>query len=98
MIFQGKALSSSGSELGSKDYSQKPIAVILGGGYDDEGIKAMMEASKNIHPIPWLRPDLSLPTPPLGPEYGKVMVARVKERLATLEKTGPMNDENVIWY
>lgn len=97
-IFRGETPPSVDSELGTKDYSQKPVAVVLGAGYDDDGVKLMMEASKGIHPIPWLRPDTSKPAPPLGPEYGKAMVRRVKELVVELENGGKMNDEKVFWY
>lgn len=97
-ILKGEAPPSADSDLGTKDYSQKPVAIILGAGYDDDGVKVMMEASKGIHPIPWLRPDTSKPAPPLGPEYGKAMVQRVKELMIELEKGGNMNDEKVFWY
>ncbi|KAI0153127.1 hypothetical protein GGR57DRAFT_157009 [Xylariaceae sp. FL1272] len=70
----------SDSELGSKEYNRPPIAIILGGGYDDKAAEAMMEASKGIKPIPWLRPDVSKIAPPLGPEYDKAIVRREKER------------------
>lgn len=96
-IFKGEAPSAN-SELGSKDYSQKPVAVILGAGYDDNGVQRMMEASKGLHPIPWLRPDLSKPAPPLGPEYGKALVQRIKVLLAEMEKDGKMSEERVVWY
>ncbi len=88
----------SDSALGSKDYSRLPVAIILGGGYDDASTDLMMKAAAGIKPIPWLRPDLTKPAPPLGPEYGKVLVARVKELLARLEKEGKMNEEKVHWY
>lgn len=97
-IFRGETPRSSDSELGSKDYSQKPIAVILGGAFGDVDTQLMMEASKGIHPVPWLRPDSSIPAPPLGPEYGKALVARIKEKLAVIEKEGRLNEEKVIWY
>lgn len=57
-----------------------------------------MEASKGTHPIPWLRPDLSKPAPPLGLEYGKALVHRIKELLIKLESDGKMNDEKISWY
>lgn len=97
-IFRGEKPPSADSDLGTKDYSQKPVAVILGAGYDDDGVNVMMEASKGIHPIPWLRPDTSKPAPPLGPEYGKALVARIKQLVVELERDGKMNDEKVIWY
>lgn len=96
-IFKGEKPSAN-SELGSKDYSEKPVAVILGAGYDDSDVHQMMEASKGIHPIPWLRPDLSKPAPPLGPEYGKALVQRIKLLLAEMEKDGKMDEEKVVWY
>lgn len=97
-IFRGEMPASSDSELGTKNYSQKSIAVILGAGYDDEGAKVMMEASKGIYPIPWLRPDTSQPTPPIGPEYGKALGQRIKDLAPQLEKEDKMNEENVFWY
>lgn len=97
-ILRGEHPPSSDSELGTRDYSKKPVAVILGGGYDDAGTEVMMKASAGIHPVPWLRPDLSKPAPPLGPEYGKALVGRIKELLPQLEKEGKMSEEKVFWY
>lgn len=97
-ILKGDQSPPSDSALGSKDYSKTPIAVILGGGYDDAGIDVMLKASEGIKPVPWLRPDLTKPAPPLGPEYGKVMVARIKELLAQLSKEGKLSEEKVHWY
>ncbi|KAK7740828.1 hypothetical protein SLS62_011013 [Diatrype stigma] len=97
-ILRGEQPPPSESTLGSKDYSKTPIAVILGGAYDDTDTERMMKASTGIKPIPWLRPDLSKPTPPPGPEYGKAMVARIKELIPQLEQEGKMNEEKVQWY
>lgn len=97
-VLRGETPPSSDSDLGTKDYSHRPVAVILGAGYDDADTKVMMEASAGIHPIPWLRPDVSIPAPPLGPEYGRALVNRIKEKLATLEKEGTMSQEVVVWY
>ena len=88
----------SDSKLGSKEYSKPSLAVILGAGYDDADTEVMMKASTNIRPIPWLRPDMTKPTPPLGSEYGKSLVACVKELLARLVTEGNMSDEEVYWY
>ncbi|KUI74063.1 hypothetical protein VM1G_09707 [Cytospora mali] len=97
-ILKGEQQPPSDSNLGSKDYSKKPVAVILGGGYDDAGTEVMMKASAGIHPIPWLRPDLTKPAPPLGPEYGKALVQRIKDLVPQLENDGNMNKEDVFWY
>ncbi|KAI2602098.1 hypothetical protein GGR54DRAFT_553251 [Hypoxylon sp. NC1633] len=97
-ILKGEQAPPSHSELGSKDYSELPVAIILGGGYDDADIEVMIKASAGIKPMPWLRPDLTKPAPPLGPEYGKALVARIKELLAELQKEGKMDEEKVQWY
>ncbi|KAI0426007.1 hypothetical protein F5Y09DRAFT_320269 [Xylaria sp. FL1042] len=97
-ILKGEQSPPSDSALGSKDYSKAPVAVILGGGYDDAGIEVIMKASRGIKPIPWLRPDLTKPTPPLGPEYGRAMVTRVKELLAQLSEESKMDKEDIYWY
>lgn len=97
-ILRGENPPAPKSELGTKDYSTAPVAVILGGGYDDAGVEQMMKASVGTKPVPWLRPDLTKPAPPLGPEYGKALVARIKELLAQLEKEGKLDEEKVHWY
>ncbi|RYC53934.1 hypothetical protein CHU98_g12276 [Xylaria longipes] len=97
-ILKGDQSPASDSALGSKDYSRPPVAIILGGGYNGADADVMRKASEGIKPLPWLRPDLTKPAPPLGPEYGKAMVARVKELLSQLEKEGKMNDDQVHWY
>lgn len=98
-IFRGEQAVETDSALGSHDYSRKPVAVILGGGYDDAGTEVMMKAAAGIHPVPWLRPDLTIPAPPFGtPEYGKALVERIKALLAKLEQEGKMNEEKVFRY
>ncbi|KAI0512912.1 hypothetical protein F5B22DRAFT_637499 [Xylaria bambusicola] len=97
-ILRGDQQPPSDSRLGSKDYSKPPVAVILGAAFDDGDTAVMMEAAAGIKPIPWLRPDLTKATPPVGPEYGKALVARIKVLLAQLEKEGKMNEETVQWY
>lgn len=97
-IFRGDQSPLSDSALGSKNYSQKPVAVILGGAYTDADTEVMMKAAAGIHPVPWLRPDASKPTPPLGPEYGKALVARLKVMLEELDRGGNMGTEAMFWY
>ncbi|KEY66340.1 hypothetical protein S7711_02799 [Stachybotrys chartarum IBT 7711] len=97
-ILKGESDIPSDSNLGSRDYSRPPVCVILGGGYDDAGIDEMMAAAKGLRGIPWLRPDLSKPAPPLGPEYGKAMVARIKKLIPELENDGQMNEAKLHYY
>jgi len=71
-----------------------PIAVITGRLYDDAMFKEMYDAAKGKgKAVLWLRPDLSIPTPPLGPEYGKHLVGRMKACLGRLEEEGKLGEE-----
>jgi hypothetical protein len=97
-ILRGDKSVSSDSQLGSKDYSKTPICIILGGGYDDASTEILMNAAKDVKSLPWLRPDSSKPSPPVGPEYGKALVQRIKELIPQLEKDGKMNEAKVFWY
>jgi len=87
--------------LGSKNYSKVPVAVITGAGYETEAVDAMMKAvagHSDAKHVPWLRPDTSKPAPPLGPEYGKAMVSRVKECLGGLAGTQEMGQMKVHFF
>lgn len=88
------------SELGSKDYSRPPVCVILGGGYDDAEVELLIKVAKDQggRSVPWLRPDLNKPAPPLGPEYGKALVQRIKELIPQLERENKMNEARVVFY
>lgn len=98
-LLRGEHPGPSGSALGSKNYERTPIAVLLGAAFDDQGIKDLREAAKGTKNVPWLRPDTSKPTPPPGPEYGKAMVARIKERVASLDKEGKLEGNGeVVWF
>jgi hypothetical protein len=70
----------------------------MGGGYSDEEIEEIRKASAGIKNIPWLRPDTNKPAPPLGPEYGKAMVARIKKMVKDLHKKEKMAQDAVVWY
>lgn len=97
-IFEGSRSPPRDSELGSKDYSRRPAAVILGGAFTDEAAGIMMREARDVHPVPWLRVDASKPAPPLGPEYGKALVARIKKLIPQLERDGKMSQADVFWY
>ncbi|KAJ9370103.1 hypothetical protein DTO282E5_5163 [Paecilomyces variotii] len=97
-LLRGETNVSSDSDLGSHDYSRGVKAIILGGGYDDQDLKILREAAQGIKPLPWLRPDLSKPAPPLGPAYGEAMVQRVKETLKGLQDNGKMEEDGIIYY
>ena len=91
--------SSTGEGLDTRDYSNLPEAVLLGAGYDEAAIQAMREACKDVpNQLPWLRPDTTKPAPPLGPEYGKALVERIKDVLKDMREKGEMKKDAVVWY
>lgn len=100
-LLKGEKSVPADSDLGSKDYSRTPIAVLLGGAFDDAVTAQMMKATAAVEGakrVPWLRPDMTKPHPPLGPEYGPAMALRIKERLGQLMERGEMDEEKVMWY
>ncbi|KAH7126052.1 hypothetical protein EDB81DRAFT_765136 [Dactylonectria macrodidyma] len=88
------------SDIGSGNLGGGIKTVVLGAAYEDEGINAMREAASQVANIPWIKQDTSLPTPPLGPEYGKAMVVRVKESLSKLDASGKLGigEGGTFWY
>jgi hypothetical protein len=97
-LLRGEKDVPSASSLGSKNYKNSPVAIILGAGYGDEMIEQMRDAAKGTKEVPWLRPDTSKPAPPIGPEYGKAMVMRIKETVEVLQERGDLGKGGVVWY
>lgn len=99
-VLQGIMPDVKSSDIGSGNLDRGVKAVILGGAYHDEGINAMKEAASSVVNIPWVKQDITQPTPPLGPEYGKAMVARVRESLGKLEASGKLGagEGGIFWY
>ncbi|KAH7009854.1 hypothetical protein EDB80DRAFT_713992 [Ilyonectria destructans] len=99
-VLQGIMPEIKSSDIGSGNLDRGVKAVVLGGAYQDEGIYAMKEAASSVANIPWVKQDITQPTPPLGPEYGKAMVARVKESLGKLEASGKLGagEGGIFWY
>ncbi|KUJ06907.1 uncharacterized protein LY89DRAFT_661557 [Mollisia scopiformis] len=98
-ILSGSDLDSN-DNIGSQNYSKPAQAVVTGAGYDEEAVEKMRKAcsAKGGSRVPWLRPDTSIPTPPLGPKYGEAMVRRVKGCLRELEEEGRMEGDGVYFY
>lgn len=97
-ILRGEAPPNPSNDLGSKNYSRPPVAVLTGAGYDEQGVEVMRTAAKGLKPRPWLRPDTTKPAPPLGPEYVKALVERIKVTLKELAEKGEMNEDKIVWY
>lgn len=57
-------------------------------------------ASSGASSVAWLRHDGSKPAPPVGPEYGKAMVQRVRDTLDSLKNEGKLGngETEVYWY
>ena len=64
-----------------------------------DGVEAAF-ASSGSSGVLWLRHDGSKPAPPLGPEYGKAIVQRVKDTLGKLAAEGRLGsgEDGVHWY
>jgi hypothetical protein len=84
--------------VGTKNYSSKALAVVTGGGYDDEAFETMRKACEGKSSVPWLRPDLSVARPPIGPQYGGQIAERAKQCLEGLEKAGQGDKDGVYLY
>ena len=80
--------------------------MLLGAGYDDAAVEEMREACGELKDgVFWLRPDTGKPAPPLGPEYGKALVRRIKDVLGGLREEKEGEEEGVkegrggvVWY
>ncbi|EPE26326.1 hypothetical protein GLAREA_02238 [Glarea lozoyensis ATCC 20868] len=64
-------------------------AVVCGGGYCAEDVGEMIkacEAGEGVRGVGWYRVDSTIPSPPLGPAYGKAVVDRFKARFVEVEE------------
>lgn len=97
------------SSLGTANYSQRPVAILTGGGYSDEAVKEMMDAvmkasqtkENTLVDVPWLRPEKRYLTGgPPGPEAGPKIAERMKEAIRILEEESRLQSKpgQVVWY
>ena len=84
--------------LGTQNYARPARAVFAGAAYDDEAWEKMRAACKGISKVPWLRPDMSKPRPPIGPGYAEAMVARVKACMKGVIEEGKLDEDGVYWF
>ena len=98
-ILRGESPSSTAiadpDNLGTKNYSRKPVAVVAGSGYDDSAIAEMREACKGNN-VPWLRADSKKYQP--GPGYGAALVERLKAYMTEMVKSGKMEGDEVHFF
>ncbi|KAJ5670180.1 uncharacterized protein N7477_005543 [Penicillium maclennaniae] len=83
---------------GTMDYSRPPVAVFAGALYGDEEFEEMRQACQGLSSIPWLKMDMNIPRPPLGPGYGEHVVNRVKACMKKIETEGKLEQDGVWLY
>lgn len=96
-LLDGQTLPAS-ENVGSQNYSKKPVAVVTGGGYDDAKFKLMKDACDGKSSVSWLRPDMEYPMPPLGLQYGAIMVERVKKGIRELVDIGKLGEDVIFIF
>ncbi|KAI8940785.1 hypothetical protein NX059_002051 [Plenodomus lindquistii] len=94
---------SSRDNLGSQNYTKPPIAIALGGGFNDESFEQIKDACKDAPGTIWLRADISGMTGPPKPDemakYGQSTAERLEKKFAEL-KVGQEGgvEEGVFWF
>lgn len=83
---------------GTVDYSKPPVAVFAGALYSDWDVNKMREAGQGISSIPWLKMDMDVPKPPLGPGYAERVVQRVKSCMKRIEAEGMLGQDGLWLY
>lgn len=98
IILAGQIPAENPENVGSKNYSKLPVAVVFGGGYPEDEFESVRQTCQGEANIPFLKFDPSKPTPPLGPEYGIYVAGRLKARLQELESQGLLGKNAVyLW-
>lgn len=97
LLLQGLAPpASEEGNRGTMDYSKPPVAVFAGALYGDEEIDEMRQACQGISSVPWLKMDMTVPKPPLGPGYAEHVVQRIKACMKKIEAEGLL-DQDGLW-
>ncbi|KAB8202562.1 hypothetical protein P875_00075758 [Aspergillus parasiticus SU-1] len=83
----------------STESGNSPAAIIMGGGYTQTDLEEIRAASQgpDAKPVAWLKVDPAK-TPssiPVGPEYGRAVAKRTKDRLDELVRDGGIDRDEV---
>ncbi|KAL5335911.1 hypothetical protein BJX70DRAFT_401103 [Aspergillus crustosus] len=99
-LLRGTTAVPSDTAFGTKNYTRPAQAIILGAGYTDEDIESMRAVSvgDEFQGVAWIRADVTKPTPPLGPEYARDAVERVKAAFKRVEEEGGLGRDGVYLY
>lgn len=89
LLLSSKIPPNTSDNLGSLNYTHRPLAVALGGGFDDDMFNQIKDACKDGPEAVWLRVDTSSmkgpPAPGEAESYGAGIAERLKKYLARLE-------------
>jgi hypothetical protein len=83
---------------GNMDYSKPPVAVFAGALYGDREIDEMRQGCKGLSSVPWLKMDMTVPRPPLGPGYAEHVVQRIKACMKKIEAEKMLEQDGVWLY
>jgi hypothetical protein len=90
----------SSSNLGSQNYGPRPLAIAVGGGFNDQAFNEMREVCKDVSQgTVWVRPDISKPLnmPDISDTdaFGKEVGRRVKVKL---NEVGVGEGKEGVWF
>ncbi|KAJ5194548.1 uncharacterized protein N7498_007986 [Penicillium cinerascens] len=83
---------------GTMNYSKPPVAVFAGALYSDREIDEMRQACQGLSSVPWLKMDMTVPKPPLGPGYAEHVVQRIKACMKKIEAEGMLQQDGLWLY
>ncbi|KAJ5657895.1 uncharacterized protein N7484_001544 [Penicillium longicatenatum] len=83
---------------GTMDYSKPPVAIFAGALYGDEEIDEMRQACQGLSFVPWLKMDMTVPKPPIGPGYAEHVVQRIKACMKKIEAEGMLEQDGLWLY
>ncbi|CAO2649429.1 Nn.00g068140.m01.CDS01 [Neocucurbitaria sp. VM-36] len=88
LLLSGKTPKDTAGNLGSQNYDERPVAVAVGGGFNDEMFDQMKDAAKEVQSAVWVRADLSkvaaMPALSDVEAFGAATAVRVKKSLDEL--------------
>ncbi|ORY16119.1 hypothetical protein BCR34DRAFT_584577 [Clohesyomyces aquaticus] len=90
LLLTGKTPPNHAGNGGTKKYASVPVAIITGGGYDDEAFDTLKAACKDVKEVPWFRPDMSRMSemPSTVEDYARAVSERCKIALKALLEGG----------
>ena len=84
---------------GTGNYTRAPVAVLTGGGWDDEAFAALRASCLGVSTVPWLRPDMTNMSVPFSdPGYVTHLTGRAKECLKKLAEGGQLGMDGIYYF